>query len=182
MIIRYGLAHTFAIIAPIATLMAVLLPLVWLATMISKRAAESPIVEKAASGLGALCFLVFPFVLFFCGTTVWVIDDGENGQLAWRRYLLYGQGGSVDRLNGSRITFKADPARGEVVVNASNSQIQVEEVSYGDAFLQIHLERTLIDPGEAHAVPKIVEAVGSPPYSIEMRGRSRSTVRAYIHR
>jgi hypothetical protein len=181
MILRYGFAHAFAILAPIAALLAILIPLVWLAGRISKRAAESPVVEKVASGLGALCCFVFPFVLFFSGTTVWVIDDGENGQLAWRRYLLYGPGSSVDRLNGQGIAFRAGPGLSDIVVNASTGQIQVEEVAYGVASTQLQLKRILIEPGEARSV-QIVEAVGSPPSSIELGGRSRSTVKAYVHK
>jgi hypothetical protein len=180
MLLRYGLAHAFVILASLAAMVAILVPLLWLVSLVSKDLAESPLAEKVTSGLGVLFLVGLPFGLFLFGTTVWVVEEGEQGQLTSRRYLLYGQESSVARTNGPSIPFRVG-LRGDVVVNAADATIQVEEVAYGVGASQYQLKRLLIEPGEALTVP-IVEAVGSPPNSVELRGRVRSTVKAYIHR
>ena len=182
MIVRYGLAHLFVLVAPMAALLAVVMPILWMLSKFSKRAAESPSAEKIVKKMGGLCFFVMPFVLFFWGTTVWVIDDGQDGALAWRKYLLFGKSGSVKRVDGQAIEFHTEPGRGDVVVNASSVRIQSEEVAYGAGASGIGLERILMDPGESRAVLKLVEAVGAPPYTAELKGGVRSAVKTYVHR
>ena len=182
MILRYGLAHLFVFVAPMVLLLAVVVPVLWVMSKFSKGAATSPSVEKIVKQMGGLCFFVMPFVLFFWGTTVWVIDDGEDGALAGRKYLLFGKSSSVKRVDGQVIEFRAEPGRGDVVVNASSVHIQSEEVAYGQGAAGIPLERILMDPGVSRAVATRVEGVGSPPYTAELKGRVRSAVKTYIHR
>ena len=89
MILRNGLAHLFVFIAPMAVVLAVVVPVLWVVSKFSKGAANSPPVKKIAvkivKDMWAWCLLVMPFVLLFWGTTVWVIDDGKDGALAWRK-------------------------------------------------------------------------------------------------
>ena len=186
MILRYGLAHLFVFVAPMVLLLAVVVPVLWVMSRFSKSSANSApvkkIVVKILKDFSAWCLLAMPFVVFFCGTTVWVIDDGKDGALAWRKYLLFGKSSSVKRVDGQVIEFRAEPGRGDVVVNASSVHIQSEEVAYGQGAAGIPLERILMDPGVSRAVATRVEGVGSPPYTAELKGRVRSAVKTYIHR
>ena len=186
MILRYGLAHLFVFVAPILLLLAVVVPVRWVVSKFSKGAANSPPLTKVAKtivkDMSGWCLLMMPFVVFFWGTTVWVIDDGKDGALAWRKYLLFGKSSSVKRVDGQVIAIRAEQGRGDVVVNASSVGIQSEEVAYGQGAAGIPLERILMDPGVSRAVLKSVEAVGSPPYTTELKGRVRSAVKTYIHR
>ena len=88
----------------------------------------------------------------------------------------------MKRVDGQVIAIRAEQGRGDVVVNASSVGIQSEEVAYGQGAAGIPLERILMDPGVSRAVLKSVEAVGSPPYTTELKGRVRSAVKTYIHR
>ena len=186
MILRNGLAHVFVFIAPVVVVMAIAVPALWLRSKSAKGVASPAPVKKTAlkiaKDLSGWCLLAMPFVVLFCGTTVWVIDDGKDGALAWRKYLLFGKGGSVKRLDGQVIEIHAEPGRGDVVVNASSVQIQSEEVPYGQGAAGIPLERIMMAPSESRAVLKSVEAVGSPPYMAELKGGVKSAVKTYVHR
>ena len=182
MMLRYGLAHVFVVVAPRVALWVVVVAVLWVAGKVSRKAADSPSVGKIVEKLGGVCVFVMPFVLFYWGTTVWVIDDGKDGALAGRRYLLFGKAGSATAADGRAIGFHTEPGRGDVVVNASSVRIQAEQVGYGAGAASNGLERILMEPGESRAVESRVEAVGTPPYTTELRGGVRSAVKTYVHR
>ncbi|MFO0934804.1 MAG: hypothetical protein U1E39_19130 [Planctomycetota bacterium] len=141
-------------------------------------------VRVARRAVGALLLgLLFgiPLAVSMRARTVWVIDDGDAGALAYRRYALFGDGADAIRADGTTFAFRAPTTGNEVVVNATRAPIVVETVQYGGVAFGREPDRRVLEPASCLSVPYTVNEVGPPPAKVEGAVGSTS-LRVYVHR
>lgn len=179
--VRYGVIHAVVLVGTVVVV-------VGLARTVLRRLAPAGDgrlgVRVARRAVGALLLVLLfgiPLAVSMWARTVWVIDDGDAGALAYRRYALFGGGGECTRADGTVFAFRAPPTGNEVVVNATAAPIVVETVQYGGVAFGREPDRRVLEPAACLAVPYTVNEVGPPPAKVE-GSVGGTSLRVYVHR
>jgi hypothetical protein len=171
MLVRYGLAQVLACLPALAVVVGAL---------IAGEKIKGPGLAKLVRTAGLLTAAILAFVAFTFSTVVWVVDEGDGGTLAARRYLLWGDRGTVETLEGRQIEFPVGEGV-DVVVNATRADIVVETVQYGGVFASDEKPERL-HPGQTLTCHSHIANVGEPPDRARVKESSPVSVQKWIRR
>lgn len=173
MLIRFGVAQIVGALPAVIVLVAALIGA-------NAVAGKRPGLVKPILLGGVLLAVGLLIAILSAGTIVWVVDEGPAGSLAARRYLLWGDRGTVSTLDGQPLEVVVGEGV-DVVVNASRADLVVEQVSYGGTFAP-DAKPERLPPGRCRTYISSINDVGDPPPTAQVKEQSPVSVRAYIRR
>jgi hypothetical protein len=164
MLIRYGLVHLLAFLAGVGAFVGVARLGGMLAPPSTSGRREG--FEKLLIFLSLSALLAVPVTIWCLGTIVRVVEDGSDGSLTWRRYLMFGSHAATSAADGARIEIANEP--GEITVNATKGPLIMEPVQYGGYTPMSDAPQSArIEPGGTHAFTRYPIFLGKPADSVK---------------